>query len=211
MGQITADQSQEVMSIFATGVKWSEVDFDEFGLQDSVIRNKKEACEQFLAFLRNGARMAVEDFFRETGELSIEIPARKRPTLAEIQKKYPWVKSIERDNSTEEPVTLKFATVLRPGEDFIDGKEYERRLMSKPNGILGYQQREWLLEYQDEHPTFMAFLGKVYIDFSGIVVVGGGGRRFVPCCRRGGSRWGGYWLWLYDGFSACVRVAVAGK
>jgi hypothetical protein len=209
MGQITADQSQTVMSILTTNVKWSEIDFKTLGLQDAVIRDPKGAGKQFEAFLRNGCRMN-EDFFRETGELSIEIPARKRPTFEELREKY-GIRSIERDNSTEEAVTLKLATVLRTGEDEIDGKEYERRLVSKPDGILGYQQREWLLEHQDENPAFMALLGKIYIDFSGIVLVFGGGGRGVPYCGQDGSRWDGDWISFDSRFGADARVAVAGK
>lgn len=211
MGQITADQSQEIMATFATGVKWSEIDFDALGLQDSAIRNKKEACRNFEAFLRNGCRLVAPVLPREAGELVIEIPALPRPTLAEIQAKYPRVRSIDRDTSPETSVTLKLATVLSPNEKEVGGKEYERRLGPTPDALLGYQHWQWLLEHQDEHLAFMAFLGKVYIDFPGIVVVSGDGGRSVPCCDCGGARWDDGWTWLDDGFKSGGRMAVASK
>jgi hypothetical protein len=149
------------------------------------------------------------DLFRETGELSIQIPALKRPTLEYLQSKNDWIDHIERDTSTEEPVTLTLATVLAAGSaDSINRAEYEKRIAEHLNVLLGFQHYEWLLEHQTEHPQFMALLGKIYIDFSGIVVVHRGGGRSVPYCSQYGSRWCGRWDWLSDGFHAHGRLAV---
>jgi hypothetical protein len=153
----------------------------------------------------------IPDWFRDTNELSIEIPALPHATLAEIQETDSWVKAIERDTSPEGPVTLRLNTVLRPDEKAIDGKEYERRLVTGPGIVLGYAHRKWLRKNQDKFPEFMALLGKIYIDFSGTVVVDDDGNRSVPCCHQRGSRWFGIWRWLSSRFFANDRVAVAGK
>ena len=44
-------------------------------------------------------RFNGESFLRNTAELVIRIPALKRPTLAQLQAKYSWIKKIERDTS----------------------------------------------------------------------------------------------------------------
>ena len=108
--------------------------------------------------------------------------------------------------------TLILGTVLREGETgSINGTEYERRLAPKQNVILGFQHRQWLLEHQTEFPELMALLGKVYIDFSGLVVVLGGGDRGVPCVSLDGRRWDGFWAWLDGDFRPDGRVAVSRK
>ena len=161
-------------------------------------------------FIANGFRV-ISDSFRETGELTLQIPALPRPTLAELQAKFDWVKRIERDTSPIEAVTLKLATVLREGEKSVNGAEYERRLTPKLDLVLGYQQAVWLEEHQDEFSEFMALLGKIYIDFSGLVVVHADGGRGVPYFDQDGERWELYWHWLRGGFRSGGRVAVSGK
>jgi hypothetical protein len=164
--------------------------------------------KQHTLFVQAGCQVQIGEYFRETGEVSIQLPALKRPTLKELQSKYNWIKSIERDTSTEEPVTLTFATVLVPDDgNSINGEEYEKRITSNLSSLLGFQHREYLIEHQDESPELKPFLGKIYIDFSGIVVVRRGGGRFVPACPQGGSCWGGLWHWLSLGFYSSGRIA----
>jgi len=153
----------------------------------------------------------IADQIRETGELTIEIPALPRPTLKEIQKKYSWIRSIERDTSPERPVTLKLATVLCPDQTgSISGTEYERRIAPSLDVALGYQHWQWLLEHQNAHPAFMALLGKLYIDFPGIIVVCKDGNRNVPVCGQCGTHWDDDWSWLGEGmFGSDGRVAIA--
>jgi len=57
MGQINADQSQAVMATLMQNTRWSEIDFDECGLQNNIIRDPKEAGHQFALFLKNGGRV----------------------------------------------------------------------------------------------------------------------------------------------------------
>ena len=212
MGQITADQSQELISTLTTGINWSEIDFVALGLQDVVMRNGKEACRNFESFLRNGCRLTAEQFLFETGELAIELPALSRPTLDEIQMEYSWVKSIELDRSPEGPVTLNLGTVLYPNEQQpISGSEYERRLASKLNVVLGYQHWQWFLNHQNQHSDSMVYLGKIRVDFSGIVVVDRWNCRNIPYSSQFRSCWGGDWGLLTDEFCSKSRIAIARK
>src|SRR4029077_13147853 len=126
--------------------------------------------------------------------LNVKIPVLKRPTLKELQSKFPWIKSIERDTSPTKACVFNPITVLREGETNIFGKEYEKCLnvserteMGEP--LLGYQQAVWLVEHQDEFPEFMALLGKVYIDFAGLVVVDVHGDWDFPYLNHRGGRW----------------------
>lgn len=57
MGQITTDQSHAVIAALIENIDWSQLDFRQAGLQDSVLRNKKQAGAEFLRFLQNGARV----------------------------------------------------------------------------------------------------------------------------------------------------------
>ena len=213
MGRISTDQSHQVISTLTANTDWSKVDFDVARLQDLVIRDPKGAGARFTEFLKNGCRLeyVVDDYLRETGEITIELPALKRPTEDELRKKYSWLRSIERDDSTETPITLTLATVLNPDEKSISGKEYERRLMSAQNRLLGYRHREWLLEHQDEFPALKPLLGKVYIDFPGIIVVNVDGDRLYPCALQNGVRWDDDWNWFDCGFFSLGRVAVSRK
>lgn len=210
MGRITADQSQAVMAAFSTNVDWASIDFEVCGLQDSAIRRATEAGAQFAAFLRNGCRLVEGSFLRKTGELSISIPALSRPTLKQLKKKWPWIKKIAQDTSPTCPVTLELATVLLVDEnDSIDGSEYERRLTPNPSRLLGYQQCEWLIEHRDEYPAFATLLGKVYIEFPGLVVVDDDGNRRGPHCLQVGRRWGASWSWFIAAFNQSGRVAIS--
>lgn len=158
-----------------------------------------------------GRREVTKNFLRGTDELTIEIPALKRPSLDELQTQYLclWIKSIERDTSPETPVTLTLATVLKPTEKSIGGTKYERRLAPIQDVLLGFQHRQWLIAHQDEYPALKALLEKVYIDFPGIVVRSGDGNRSVPYCNRDGRRWRDSWDWLDLSFCDRGRVAVA--
>jgi hypothetical protein len=186
--------------------------YNKAGLSDDEAQNVNEApgladlIDEHIS--RNRYPNRFGEYLRETGELSIPMPALKRPTLKELQANNDWIKSIERDTSTEEAVILTLATALVPDDgNSIDGKEYEKRIALKHNSLLGFQHRQWLLEHQDEFPELKALLGKIYIDFPGIVVVNRDGSRGVPYCGRSGSRWDGGWRWLGDEFGVDGRIA----
>lgn len=63
MGRINTDQSHSVLATLAMNVSWEEIDFEGARLQDLVIRNPKEAGQQFTAFLKNGGRVIVANAF----------------------------------------------------------------------------------------------------------------------------------------------------
>ncbi len=52
MGQITADQSQQVMATLMANCRWSEIDFEKLSLQDSIIKNSKKAGLRFTEWLK---------------------------------------------------------------------------------------------------------------------------------------------------------------
>jgi hypothetical protein len=142
-------------------------------------------------------------------QLNIKVPALKRPTLKELQKDRSWIKSIESDNSTEKACILNLATVLEKGENYITAEEYEMR--TKDISSLGFQHAEWLIKNQDKFPQFKELLGKIYINFQGLVVVGEGGDRFCPCVDDGGGRFVQHWRWMGRDLYRGGRVAVSGK
>ncbi|MBI3114338.1 MAG: hypothetical protein HYZ07_00060 [Candidatus Harrisonbacteria bacterium] len=157
------------------------------------------------------------DFLRNTGELTIRVPALLRPTLSELKAKYPAMNivSIERDTSPTEEVTMNLSTVLRSDEmgkkQYINGTEYERRLASCLADLHGFQQLEWLVEHQDESPVFTALLGKIYVDGPGIVVADANGIRRVPYLHQDGPRWKLRWHWLGFVFYSLGRVGSSRK
>ena len=153
----------------------------------------------------------AEDFFRYPEDLVIQIPALPRPTFDELRRKFSWIKKIERDTSPTGPVTLRFATILRADETSpVSVKEYERRIAPALPRLLGYQHCKWLTTHQDEYPALKTLLGKVYINFSGIVVVDSDGGRLFP---YGNSH--KRWTLLFSSFDVdfCLsgRVAVSSK
>jgi hypothetical protein len=126
---------------------------------------------------------------RITDKLEIEIPALARPTIEEIREKYPWIRSIKYDNSPVKPVTLVLGTVARSGEIFTTVTEHQERLRSV-NGILGYQHAVWILANKDKFldgdywcSFSKEFRFKIYMEFSGIRVIGNGGftNERYPC------------------------------
>ena len=157
---------------------------------------------------------AGENFFRETGDMGqriIRIPALARPTLEGLQSKFDWIKRIEVDTSPVEPVVLVLGTVLRVGENAINGVEYQRRRAPKIDVCLGYQQAIWLVEHQNEFPKLMALLGKIYIDFPGLVVVRGDDGRYFPYLNGGGGRWRLDWDRVDNDLNSNGRIAASRK
>ncbi len=150
---------------------------------------------------------AASDHFRLTGEVSIRMPALSRPALDELQDRFPWIKAIEQDTSLEESVSFTLATVLRTNETRIGGEVLMLRLASIPRGLLGYQHLRWLLDHEAECPEFMALLGKVYIDFPGIIVLDPSGIRHVASCRMKGRHRLNCWCRYDCGFNEYGRVA----
>lgn len=182
-----------------------------FSAQDiGSLAGAEDQLRNFREVLRGNAEIKPFDFWRVKEDLAIPVPALKPPTLKELQKRFPGMefKSIELNTAPTEAVTLRLGTVLKPNEEeMVNGSEYERRLASRRNLILGYQQATWLVEHQDEYPAFRALLGKIYIDFPGLVVAGEVVSRRFPCLRELSGRWDLLWYWLGRGLGRSGRVA----
>ena len=210
MSTISVDQRLSLLARLGENINWDSLTTEQIQVG---IREAKRAGAEATVFFKNGFRVQIGDFFRDTGELALQIPALPRPTLAELREKFSWIRAengIERDTSPTEAVTLRLGTVLRADEKSIGGEEYERRRVSL-TGLHGYQQAAWLVEHQDEFPEVMALLGKVYIDFPGLVVASADGDRNFPYLYRVGKRWDLRWRWtVYDLFSS-GRIASSGK
>ena len=204
---ISVEQRFSLLAKLGENIDWESLTKDQV---QAGIREAQRAGAEATAFILNGFRIQVGDFFRETGEVTIAIPALPRPTLEELRGKFDWIKSIERDMSPTEAVTLRLGTVLRPGENSINGQEYECRLASV-TGLLGYQQLQWLVDHQDEHTAFKVLLGKIYIDGPGLVVVLSDGCRDFPCLDGVGGRWRLPWRWVGGDLGGSSRIAVSGK
>ncbi|MBI2121973.1 MAG: hypothetical protein HYT98_02515 [Candidatus Sungbacteria bacterium] len=211
MSKISVEQGFTMLAKLGEHIDWDSLTTEQVQVG---VREAPRAGVEATVFIRNGFRVLINDFFRETGEVSIQIPALPRPTLAGLREKYSWIRkedSIELDTSPTESVTLVLGTVLLPDELRIDGIEYELRRTSLAGRMFGYQQLEWLVEHQDEHPVLKALLGKIYIDGCGLVVVRADGRRRFPCLDRGGGRWCLRWDWVGGDLARNGRLAVSGK
>ena len=149
----------------------------------------------------------TSDHFRLTGEVEIRIPALPRPSLKELQERAPWIEAIERDTSPEKPITLTLATVICENEVRIGGEILMLRHASIPRELLGFQHLRWLLDHKAECSEFAALLGKVYVDFPGIIVLCASGIRHFVCCRMGGRHRLSCWCRYDCGFNEDGRVA----
>lgn len=123
---------------------------------------------------RIGEAEMAESLFRETGELSIEVPACRRPTIPELRWLWPDVLAIEYDESPELPVTLVVGTFLRVEERAVNGNEYGCRRQAVLSSLLGPQHALLLQEKVNSGrlPELFDFLGKFCLDFFGMVVRG---------------------------------------
>lgn len=144
---------------------------------------------------------------RETGDLTLTIPALPRLTLEALQSRWDWIKSIEKDDSPLEPVKLALSTVLKKGEGKISGPECQLRLASNQSVLLGLSQALWLEEHQAEFPELMVLLEKIYIDFPATIVVACVGYRLFPCLLGGSKHFRLFWFWLDGAFGPGGRVA----
>ena len=212
MKKASEGQLHDLMLKFLVRTNGEEIDSQKVqNAINSLNSPNSVVAKSFVGWINNDCILQASDSSFSAEPLSILIPPLPRPTLRELQKDSSRIKSIESDSSPTEAVTLNLAIVLRPSEDHINGKEYEKRIAPKLNLILGYQQAAWLVEHQNEFPEFIKLLGKIYIDFSGLVVVTKFGSQDVPRLIRDGKRWNLRWYWLCSGFSRDGRFALSGK
>ena len=144
-----------------------------------------------------------KECFRLTDdEVVIRIPALRRPTLAEVQKDWNDICSIESDTSTEKAVTLRLATVLKSTENGnINHAIYELRIakLRVDGRALGFQHRQWLLANQNRLPEPARYsLGALlwhenHLAFLGIIVACNDGISRAPHASDVGGWWYGDW------------------
>ena len=214
MKKASEGQFHDLMSKLLVKTNREEIDSQKMqNAIDSLNSSNSVVAESFVDWINhnNDRVLQISDSFNTIEPLSISIPALPRPTLEELQKRFSWIKSIERDTSPTEAIILNLATVLRPSDDRISGKEYEARINLKLDLILGYQQALWLVKNQDKFPKFMRLLGKIYIDFSGLIVVNENGCRSILYLSQDGRRWCLNSCWLDNPFTRTERVAFSGK
>ncbi len=160
----------------------------------------------------NGLQYFIEkdrcDFFRETAEFTVNVPALPRPTLAHLRAKFDQVDSIERDTSATDALTLTLGTVRHPSEEAISVDEYEIRIAPKSGASLGYQHALWIEENQDQFLELKKLVGKIYIIFSGFVMVRSNSSRNSPELMGGTERWKFVWHWLVGDFTPAGRIAI---
>lgn len=121
MGRITIDQSHQVMSALSTNTDWESIDFKEARLQDLVIRNAKEAGQQFAAFLKNGCRMPTNIYIDRTKPfdskklLDVDWPIKEEDVQSTVLFKL-------------DSMTIQLKNMLLPREKYIVGEENLKRL-----------------------------------------------------------------------------------
>jgi len=146
---------------------------------------------------------------RETGELTIDLPALSRPEPSELLRPDRWLNSVAWDTSPIAPVTLVLVTALQPYEGTIKGPELKQRLTRIQSRLLGFQHQQWLLEHQNKYPALRELFDTVHIIFPGVAVQNEDGHCFVPCCVAGSKQWMGLWRPLDDRCNRCIRLAIA--
>jgi len=196
MGQITVDQSQQIVATLVTNTAWEEIDFEGARLQDLVIRNPKEAGRQFTAFLKNGGRIIV-------GE----------PRIILIDRSVPFdpVKFLGQgwtiDEQDERSLTLnqvdlakiQLEHMLKKDERWIKGEEKLKRL--KKAGYVRLDAKVFQILWEDQALIPESWKEKTngnttFIFFDGTVFRDPGDYRYVLylCWRDGRWGWDDDWL-----------------
>lgn len=197
MGQITLDQSHQVLATLAVNTDWAKIDFVNSGLQDLIVRNPKEAGRQFTSFLRNGGRVII-------GEPKVISINRGRFNPAEFIGEG-W--SIVADETDQCSVALaemdltkvQQVTMLNDNETCVNGEEKLKRL--KKSGNIRLDADVFYTLWTNQHLIPESWKDKVggntrYIFFDGTVIRDSVGRRYVLYLYRPASRWDWSARWL---------------
>ncbi|NTW75912.1 MAG: hypothetical protein HGB34_03350 [Candidatus Moranbacteria bacterium] len=208
MGKITADQSQAVMATLVQNVRWSEIDFDECGLQDGVIRNAEEAGRQFTLFLKNQCRAII-------GEPKMVHVDRTVPfdPVAFLGKGWSIKEQDERSlKRAEFDLTgIRLESMLEKGENRIDGEQRLGRL--KVGKYVRLDAAVFLTLWKNQHLIPEQWKEKVngntrFIFFDGTVLRNPNGFRYVLYLYWDDGKWRWNYNWLGDGWGADDLSAV---
>lgn len=198
MGKISVDQSHQVVATLIQNADWEEIDFERTGLQDSVIRNPKEAGRQFTAFLKNGGRVIIG----EPRIISVDRSKSFDPVALLGQG---WTID-EQDERSFVLNQIDFANVrlehmLKEDEDHISGEEKLARLKKAGYVRLDAKIFQALWENQSLIPESWKKKtngNTTYVFFDGTILRSPGGRRSVLCLYWDDGRWRWHCRWLED-------------
>jgi len=199
MGKITVDQSHQVVATLVTNTAWEEIDFEEAGLQNLVIRNPKEAGRQFTAFLKNGGRVIV-------GEPRIISIDRTAPfdSVKWLDQGWTIEEQDKRSLSLEQVdlANVRLEHMLKKDESWIKGDERLKRL--KKAGYIRLDAKVFQTFWENQALIPESWKEKTngnttLIFFDGTILRNPYGGRDVLClCWRDG-RWHWDYRWLeYD-------------
>ena len=208
MGRITTDQSHQVVSALVTNVNWDEIDFEESGLQELVIRKAKEAGTQFAAFLKNGGRVIF-------GEPKIVKIDRSQPfgPVKFLGEGWSIAEQDERSLALTEIDLAKvwLETTLRDGETRVRGEEKLRRLKEAGHIRLDVRVFQTLWENQALIPESWKQKTNgetTYICFDGTVLRNPRGYRYGLSLYWDDGQWHWNYDWLEYGWHVNIPSAV---
>lgn len=201
MGQITRDQSQQVIATLMTNTDWSAIDFEEAGLRDIIVRRPKDAGAAFTAWLKNGCRLAVK------GPATLIID-RSRPFDPATFIGRGW--TIEEQDERAVDLTeinfskVDFVNALKRGESVITGEEKLRRL--KKDGSIRLDAKVGQTLYEEKGQVMLHFIHEHFnvswFELAGTVLRNPHGNRcFLFLCRYGDGSWDWRFGWLDRGRS----------
>lgn len=196
MGQITVDQSHQIVATLVANTAWEEIDFEGAGLQNLVIRNAKEAGRQFTAFLKNGGRVIVG----EARTIFIDRTAPFDPVkLLELGQG--WTIDEQDECSLVlnqiDLTNIRFEHMLKKRESCIKGEERLKRLKKAGHIRLDAKVFQTLWESQALIPESWKEKtngSTTFIFFDGTVLRNPDGDRYVLCLYW----YDGRWNWRYD-------------
>lgn len=212
MGQITLDQSHQVIATLMQNTDWGSIDFDLSDLQRSIVCNPKGAGAQFTAFLKNGGKIIV-------GEPKIVKINRGRFNPAKFIGQGWSIVADQTDvhstNLAELDLTkVQHVTMLKDGESRIAGEERLKRL--KGSGYIRLDADIFYALWENKYLIPESWKEKVngnirYIFFEGTIFRYPDGCRCVLCLYWRDGQWHRHVDWLGLAWRAYGLSAVLDK
>ncbi len=194
------------------GVLNNNVDFGQVPdtTVDWVLHNPVEAGQQFTAFLKKGARVIV-------GEPKVITIDRSTPFNPEFVGQRWKIDTDEQEDTRSLGLTqldltaIRFKTMLKDGESFIDGEEKIKRLKTSKNIRLDVKIFQTL--WENKHLIPERWKEKTngnttYIYFDGTILLNPDGDRYVLCLCWDGGEWDWDYIWLDNAWFANDPSAV---
>ena len=202
MGQITLNQSHQVLATLAKNTDWATIDFVNLGLQDLIVRNPKEAGRQFTAFLKNGGKLILVESKVISIVRGVFNPIEFHFTInGKIEGWGIYIDKIEEIDTRftalmELDLTkVELRTMLKGREVYVNGEEKLRRL--KKGGYIRLDADVFHTLWQNQHLIPESWKEKVdgytrYIIFDGTIFRSLDGCLCIPelWCGPLERRWG---------------------